>query len=263
MIIDILTAFAVVALIGLIAGVLLALASHFLFFKEDETVQKIRECLPSVNCGACGYAGCDDYAKAIALNGAKTNLCSPGGDAASASICELLGVEFQDVVEMMAYVRCDGNCEVTSKVSVYDGITSCSAASMLYGGPNSCKYGCLGCGDCAKACPSNAIYIKDGIAKVDSSKCMGCGLCATVCPKDIIEIIPQASNVAVKCSNKDKGGVARKLCKNACIGCKKCELNCPQKAITVKDNVASIDYSKCTGCKVCAENCPTHCIELY
>jgi Pyruvate/2-oxoacid:ferredoxin oxidoreductase delta subunit len=66
----------------------------------------------------------------------------------------------------------------------------------------------------------------------------------------------------VLCSNKDKGAIARKACKNACIGCKKCELNCPEKAIAVKDNVAVIDYDKCTGCKTCIEGCPTHAIKL-
>ncbi|MBQ6935999.1 MAG: 4Fe-4S binding protein, partial [Clostridia bacterium] len=45
------------------------------------------------------------------------------------------------------------------------------------------------------------------------------------------------------------------------IGCKKCELNCPEKAITVIDNLARIDYDKCTGCRLCEENCPTKCLK--
>ena len=43
-----------------------------------------------VNCGACGYAGCDDYARAL-CNGAKTNLCIPGGDKVSAAVSAVLG----------------------------------------------------------------------------------------------------------------------------------------------------------------------------
>ena len=262
MIIDVLTAFLVVTLIGLTAALLLALAAHFLSVKEDENVKLVRECLPGANCGACGYAGCDEYAKAVASGEAKTNLCIPGADAVAADIAKVLGVEALDVVEMVAFVNCNGNCEATNKMADYDGIKTCKAASMIYAGPNTCTYGCLGCGDCAKVCPCNAICIEDSVARVNKNLCVGCGLCAKNCPKNIIDLIPQVAKVVVMCNSKDKGVVARKNCKNSCIGCKKCELNCPQKAITVTDNLAVIDYNKCNGCGLCAENCITKCIKV-
>lgn len=261
MIQNILTAFLVVTSVGLISAVLLALASHFLFVKEDETAKNIRECLPGVNCGACGYTGCDDYAKAVAAGTAKTNLCIPGADAVAADVAKIMGVEAADVVEMVAFVGCNGNADASCKKANYEGISTCAAASMVYGGPNACRFGCLGCGDCAVVCPVNAICIDDGIAHVNSDICIGCGLCVDECPKDIIKLMPQVSKVAVMCNSKDKGAVARKLCKNACIGCKKCELNCPENAITVVNNLATIDYVKCSGCGKCAEVCPTKCIK--
>ncbi|MBR4116932.1 MAG: RnfABCDGE type electron transport complex subunit B [Clostridia bacterium] len=257
---SILIAFAVVTAVGLIAGILLALAAHFLYVPENETVKQVRECLPGINCGACGYTGCDDYAKAVAENGAKTNLCIPGADSVAADIAKVMGVEAQDVVEMVAFVGCNGNPEATDKLSEYNGVHTCTAASMIYGGPNACKYGCLGCGDCAVACPVNAICMEDGIAHVNRNICVGCGVCVRKCPKNIIRLIPQTASVAVMCNNKEKGGAARKKCKNACIACKKCELNCPSGAIKVIDNLATIDYSKCTSCGICAEVCPTKCI---
>ena len=37
-----------------------------LFVPVDETFALLRAELPGANCGACGYAGCDDYANALA-----------------------------------------------------------------------------------------------------------------------------------------------------------------------------------------------------
>lgn len=257
---DILIAFGVVAAIALIAGVLLALISHFFAVEENQKVKAVRACLPGVNCGACGYKGCDDYAAAVAEGAAKPNLCVPGAEATARELGELLGIQIEAPADVVAFVHCNGNCNATAKIAVYDGISTCKAASMLYGGPDACRFGCLGLGDCAHACPANAICLKDGIAHVDTSCCLGCGLCRTVCPKHIISMVPQETEAVVMCSNTDKGADARRACRNACIGCKKCERVCPQNAITVVNNLAKIDYDKCTGCGTCSEACPTGCM---
>ncbi|MGN0583192.1 MAG: (Fe-S)-binding protein, partial [Oscillospiraceae bacterium] len=44
--------------IGLLAGILLTVASKIFEVKTDERIEKIAEALPQANCGACGYAGC-------------------------------------------------------------------------------------------------------------------------------------------------------------------------------------------------------------
>jgi len=262
-VIAIIAAVAVVAGVGLLCGILLSLSSKFMAVKTDERIEKIRKCLPGANCGACGFAGCDGYASAlIETEGTKTNLCVPGGDSVSQNISDILGVEFEDVVEMVAFVHCNGNCAATSKKSEYQGIKTCSAASLLYGGDGKCTYGCMGYGDCAAVCPTNSICIENGISHVDPRTCIGCGLCVERCPKHIIGLKPVVKPVYVACSNKDKGAVARKKCKNACIGCKKCENTCPTNAITVENNLSRIDYSKCIGCKKCATVCPTGCIAI-
>lgn len=258
---SILIACAVVSAVALVAGVLLALINRFFGVEDDPTVKNIRACLPSVNCGACGYKGCDDYAVAVAEGKAKPNLCIPGAEGVAAQIGDILGIEVEAPKDVVAFVHCNGNCEATSKNFEYVGVKSCKAAASIFGGPESCKHGCIGFGDCAAVCPSNAICMKDGIAHVDTSRCLGCGLCTTVCPKSIISMVPQETVAVVMCNSKDKGAVARKNCKNACIGCKKCEKICPQNAITVTDNLAKIDYDKCTGCGSCNEICPTGCLK--
>jgi len=146
-----------VTVIGLICAVGLAVASSVMAVKEDTRFTEIRACLPGANCGACGYTGCDGYAKALLEPGTKTNLCVPGADAVAAQIAALLGVEAEDVVEKIAVVQCAGTCEATSVKADYRGIPSCAAAKLFYGGNGSCIFGCMGFGDCARACPKGAI----------------------------------------------------------------------------------------------------------
>ena len=258
---DILIAFLVMFSVALLAGILLLVFSHFFAVAENPLRKKIRDCLPGINCGACGYKGCDDYAAALAEGDAAPNLCVPGAQDTADHIGELLGVEAEQFKDVVAFVACNGTCDATFKTADYHGVATCHAAQMIYGGDNSCRYGCLGFGDCAAACPSEAICLKDGIARVNTARCIGCGLCTRTCPKNIIYMLPQNARTVVMCSNKQKGGEARKVCKNACIACGKCERSCPSGAIKVIDNLATIDYDKCTNDGICVEVCPTGCIK--
>lgn len=246
---------------GVICAVILIVANILFGIKEDETALAIRDCLPGANCGACGYSGCDGYAKALAeKETTETNLCVPGGDSTARGIAEVLGVEAKDVVEKVAYVACNGTCDVAGKKYDYQGVKTCRAVNLSYNGEKLCNFACLGYGDCAAVCPQNAITVENGIANINPRKCIGCGICVRECPNSIIHLINDTSRVVVECSNHDKGAVTRKACKNGCIGCMKCEKTCPHGAIKVINNLATIDYSLCTGCGACVEVCPVHCI---
>lgn len=76
---DILFPVLLVAGIGLIAGLILAVASILMAVPKDETAEAILEVLPGANCGACGFSGCSGYAQALAKGEAKPGLCAPGG----------------------------------------------------------------------------------------------------------------------------------------------------------------------------------------
>ena len=261
---EILIAVIPVVIIGIICAAMLVVASKLMAVKEDERFPAVRDCLPGANCGACGFAGCDGYAKALCESSeTPANLCIPGGDSVAKQLSEVLGVEFEDVEEQVAVVHCSGDCEHTQDKYEYHGIESCAAAKLMFGGKGSCSYGCLGFGDCAAVCPQNAISVVNGVAEVCSADCIGCGLCARTCPNRLISLVPYRKAAVVKCSNRDKGAVTRKACSAGCIGCKKCEKVCPNGAIKVSDNVAAIDYGKCKDCPdfaACAENCTTKCI---
>ena len=237
---EILTAAIPVVIIGVICAAVLVVASKLMAVKEDERFPKVRECLPGANCGACGYAGCDGYAKAMCEDPTvPTNLCIPGADAVSKH-------HTRDKVD-------------------YQGIESCAAAKLMYGGKGSCTYGCLGLGDCQKVCPHDAICIENGIARINTRECVGCGMCAKACPNHLISLVADVERVVVACSNKDKGAATRKVCSRGCIGCRKCVKACPLGAINVVDNVAVVDYEKCENCPdfgVCAKSCTTGCIVL-
>ena len=56
--------------------------------------------------------------------------------------------------------------DVYKRQMLYNGIDSCKAANLIFAGQNKCSYGCLGFGDCQKACPYGAITICDGVAPV-------------------------------------------------------------------------------------------------
>ncbi len=257
----IITAVIAVTAIGLLCAVVLVIASVFMSVKENELEKKVRECLPGVNCGACGYSGCDGYAKALAEDKAvKTNLCTPGGDKTSVKLSEILGTEHIKTVEMVATVRCCGDCTTTEKKTRYAGVDTCKAAKMIHGGDGMCTYGCLGRGDCAAACPHDAICMDNGIARVDFRKCIGCGVCVKSCPNHLIHMMPDIKRQVIACHNKQKGAIARKQCTNACIACGKCVKACPAEAVRLNNDCATIDYDKCTACGECAKVCPVGCI---
>ena len=251
----------VVVAIALIAGVILSVASIVFAVPVDEKAEAIAGVLPGANCGACGFAGCSGYAEALAKGEAEIGLCSPGGPDVAEECAEILGVSAGSMEKKVAIIQCAGTCSVVDKKMNYDGIDTCAAAAVFFGGDSACQYGCLGHGDCAAVCPENAITVCNGLATVNEDLCVGCGLCAKACPKNVIIIEAQKFTQHVRCKNTDKGAETRKTCKVGCIGCMKCQKECEAEAIKVVNFNATIDYSKCTNCGHCKDVCPVKAIQ--
>ena len=249
----------IVVVIGLIAGLGLAIASILLAVPKDEKAEAIEEMLPGANCGACGFSGCSGYAKALAHGEAKPGLCAPGGAEVAKTVSQYLGLADVAVEAKVAVVKCLGSYDNTSDKMEYEGIQSCTAAAQLAGGVSSCRYGCMGMGDCVQACAYGAIEVCNGVARVDPSRCKGCSMCVKACPKHLITLVPLKRQAIVRCSNCDKGASTNKVCKVGCIGCMKCQKVCEVGAIKVENFHATVDPEKCVGCGKYVEACPRHC----
>ncbi len=248
--------------LGLLAGVLLTVASRVFAVKTDPRQAQITEALPGANCGGCGFAGCADYAAAVAAGTAAENLCRPGGKAVAEKIGAILGIEVGESEPLTMAVHCRGDCN--SVRQFYDGseFTSCAEAKSFYGGSKMCSFGCLGLGDCMAVCDEGAICITEGIAAVNPIRCAACGKCAKVCPNQLLSLQPKKLHIVIACSSKENGRLTQQACGHGCIACRLCMKNCPKGAITIDQFHAVIDYEKCDGCGLCAKVCPTGAAHL-
>ncbi len=266
---DILIAIGILGGLGLIFGLVLAAASKLFYVETDPRLDELNECLPGANCGGCGYAGCGAYAEAVLKGEAEIGKCTSGGDECAQTMAAIMGVKAEKVVRKVALVRCSGyhgvdasgNATGAKWKGAYEGFKDCLAASKVGGnGPLSCKYGCLGYGNCVKACQYDAIQVINGVATVDKEKCTGCLACAAACPRNLITAVEYDKHVVIACNSKAKGAVTVRGCSQGCIGCGLCTKICPEGAIRVENNLAVIDYRKCNSCGLCATVCPKHLI---
>ncbi|MCF8092541.1 MAG: 4Fe-4S binding protein [Desulfotignum sp.] len=72
---------------------------------------------------------------------------------------------------------------------------------------------CDQCGECAKACPQEAIVLIKGTWRIDKKKCDGCLACVSACPVNVMMV--DDDNMPYKC-----------------INCRQCAEVCPRDALT-------------------------------
>lgn len=248
--------------VGAIFGLGLAFAAKRFAVKIDPRVEQVKDVLAHAHCGACGYAGCEQYAEAVVNNkDVSPNLCIPAGSKGAEAVALITGKKAEIREPQFARVMCQGSRNITARRFNYEGVQDCRAAVLAGGGDKSCIYGCLGYGTCSRVCPFGAITMSaDQLPVIDIVKCTGCRKCEAACPKKVIEVLPGSKSVLVSCHSKDKGGDVRKYCQVGCIACGKCVKVCPFDAPGIANNLSRIDINKCRVCGLCAGVCPTHAI---
>lgn len=256
----------ILGIIGIIAAVILFGAAKKFSVYEDPKIGEIEALLPGANCGGCGFSGCHAFAVECANATSMQGLNCTGLDAAGmARIADVVGLTAVASQRHVAVIKCSASCENRDPRNRYDGVRSCAIENALYQGESDCIYGCLGCGDCVKACPFGAMQLLPGeeLPTVDYTKCTGCGKCVAACPRHLCTLVPwhdERPIVWVACANRDRGPVAMKECGVACIGCSKCLKVCPTQAPAIASFLATIDQEKCTSCGECVKACPRHSI---
>ena len=225
-------------------SVALLIASEKLKVKVDPKIEQIHDALPHLDCGACGFAGCSSYARAVLAKPDLIGKCAPGGPETSGKIAKILSLQISDSgAPKRPIVHCRAHADDKTCYGKYQGIPTCTAANTL-ANVQACKFGCLGFDDCCSACKFDALSIVGGLATVDYEKCTGCGACSKACPRNLIEMVPFGCEnmMTVACSSKEAGKTTRQICKVGCIGCGICAKETEQ--FRVEDNLARLDYEK-------------------
>ena len=233
-------------MLGLGGGfaVVLLIASEKLRVEVDPKIEQIHEALPNLDCGACGFAGCGQYAKAILAKPELLGRCAPGGPETSQKIAGILSLQISDSGAVQKpIVHCHAHTNDKTYLAIYQGIETCISSNAL-ANVQACKFGCLGFGDCVEACKFDALHIIDGLATVDYDKCTGCTACSKTCTRELIEMVPfcYENMMTVACSSRETGKSTRSMCKVGCIGCGVCAKQ--TDIFSVDDNLARMDYEK-------------------
>ncbi len=255
------TTIGMVAGLGALCAAALAWIARRFGILEDPRIRAVEEALPGINCGGCGYAGCLDYARAVVEREVPANLCAPGGTEVAERLGAISGRTAEAFEPRTALIRCGGGLQEAQRIFAYNGLEDCAAAQAVQGGDKGCPYGCLGYGSCRRICPTDAIVIENGLARVIPERCIACGACVKTCPRLLIQLVPRAHSLHVLCRSRDKGPKVKSYCRVGCIGCRICTKLDDQGAFRMDGFLAVVDYGHppATNPQLVAK-CPGHCI---
>ena len=242
---DILIPLAILAGLGLSFGIILSVAYKQFKVFEDPRIDIVENMLPNANCGACGEPGCRAFAEKVVSNGMNPAKCTVSSEEGIENIASYLGVEASQEEKRVARLLCAGGVNEAHNLANYKGgMSTCRGESVVVGGSKDCSWGCLGLGDCEKACDFEAISMNsNGLPVVDAALCTACGDCVDECPKNLFELMPVSQKLIVQCKSLLEGDEAQDKCSVACTGCSRCVADAAPEVISIQNNLAVINYS--------------------
>lgn len=212
--------------IGATCGIVLSLSSKIFYVYEDPRIAQVENNLAGANCGGCGYAGCSAAAEAVVAGKEPPTVCIINSKEGVEGVSRIMGVDAGAAEAPLSYNLCEGGNRAENKYH-YMGVSSCKAMAAVFGGHRVCTVGCIGLGDCVKACQFDALHMgPDGYPVVDDAKCVGCGACQKACPKDIIQVKTLSEKLME--FNQEQGALAP--CSQTCPA----EINIPKYISEIK-----------------------------
>ena len=213
--------------LGGVCGLVLSVASKIFYVYEDPRIARVEGFLAGANCGGCGYAGCSAAAVAVVGGKAAPSVCIVAGPESALEVAAVMGVDPGTAEPKLSKNYCLGGNRADDQYH-YMGVTSCRALSAFYGGKRVCSVGCLGLGDCIKACAFDAIHMgENGFPQIDKTKCVGCGACEKACPKEILTVRTMSDRL-LECN---QGQNALAPCQQTCPA----EINIPKYIAQIRE----------------------------
>jgi formate dehydrogenase beta subunit len=191
-----LTAGLILGGVGLVAALVLSVASKIFYVYVDPRVEFVEGSLAGANCGGCGFPGCNAAANAVVAGRAPVNVCMVGGAESAEKVGQVMGVKAEYREVQFAERGCRGGRAYDPLLFNYVGVRNCRASYMIAEGASACEYSCIGFGTCAANCPFDAITMSEtNLPQIDYKKCTGCGNCERVCPKHVMRLVSESEKI--------------------------------------------------------------------